>query len=314
MANKNLSKAKAAKNDEFYTQYKDIESELSHYSAWFNGKKVLANCDDYRVSNFVKYFIDNYWELGLTGFTAVCYDNGTGAWKMDYDGNVQSIKPLQQNGDFRSPESIELLKQADVVVTNPPFSLFREYVAQLMEYDKKFLVIGNKNAVITKEIFPLIKNNKIWLGYTTPNEFKTPDGEITKKVTGLCRWFTNISTTKRSEKLILGKHYKPEDYPKYDNYDAINVDKIADIPLDYHDVIGVPVTFIDKYCPDQFEIIWKGGDIEWCEKECNFYTPPKENDAELYKKQDKTWRIQNPYFVNNNKIETVYSRIFIKAK
>ena len=266
MANKNLSKAKTAKNDEFYTQYKDIESELSHYAAWFNGKRVLANCDDYRVSNFVKYFIDNYWELGLTSFTAVCYDNGTGAWKMDYDGNVQSIKPLQQNGDFRSPESIELLQQCDVVVTNPPFSLFREYIAQLIEYGKYFLVLGNNNAVTYKEIFPLIKNNQMWLGYSANKtmEFEVPEGytfsredENGKKYGKVpaITWFTNIPTTKRSEKLILGKKYKPEEYPHYDNYDAIEVSKVVDIPVDYEGVMGVPITFLDKYCPEQFEIV-----------------------------------------------------------
>ena len=168
---------------------------------------------------------------------------------------VNGQKIIYKAGDFRSPSGIRLLKQADIVVTNPPFSLFREYIALLMKHNKKFLIIGNKNAITYKEFFPLLKDNKVWIGYNQPNKFKTATGEITSKVTGLTRWFTNLDIDKRHEDLIFYKEYNSEDYPMYDNYDAINVNKVADIPKDYDGVMGVPITFLDKYNPKQFEII-----------------------------------------------------------
>lgn len=263
MANKNLSAAKKAKNDEFYTQLFDIENEIKHYKPFFEGKTVYLNCDDPEWSNFWKFFELNFVEYKLKRLISTHYETDKPSYMLEIigdqngDGKIDAndiVKtPLQQNGDFRSPESIELLKQADVVVTNPPFSLFREYIAQLMEFDKKFLVIGSWNAVTYKEIFPLIKNNKIWLGYNAVKEFRQPDGNMKKF--GNITWFTNIPTTKRSEKLILGKKYKPEEYPRYDNYNAIEVSKVVDIPVDYEGVMGVPITFLDKYCPEQFEIV-----------------------------------------------------------
>ena len=270
MANKNLNTAKKAKNDEFWTLMPDIEKEVSQYKDQFEDKVIYCNCDDYRWSNFYKYFKDHFKEYKLKRLIASCL---TGEY-ASYDGNVETTGKLQ-NGDFRKEESIELLKQADIVVTNPPFSLFREYVAQLIKYKKKFLIIGNQNAIAYKEIFPLIKDNKIWLGYrsssgggwfTTPKEYEQlvrsgkekatwKDDNGTFLVNCPEVWFTNIPHNKRNEKLILIAKYDSKKYPKYDNYDAIEVGKVADIPKDYNGVMGVPISFLDKYNPSQFEII-----------------------------------------------------------
>lgn len=263
--NKNLTQAKKAKNDEFFTLISDIEKELKHYKKYFEGKVVYCNCDDPEESNFWKFFELNFEEYKLKKLISTHYDAEKPTYKLelfaDVDGDGKITKgdiiktPLKQNGDFRSEESINLLKESDIVVTNPPFSLFREYVAQLMKYKKKFLIIGNKNAINCKEIFPLIKDEKIWLGYYCPNEFRLPNGDTTKKVNGLCRWFTNLDIKKRHKDLILYKKYTAKDYPKYDNYDAIEVGKVADIPKDYNGVMGVPITFLDSYNPKQFEIV-----------------------------------------------------------
>jgi hypothetical protein len=286
MANITLQAARKAKKDEFYTQLSDIENELKHYTEHFKGKTVLCNCDDPRVSNFFKYFADKFKTLGLKKLIATCFKSNTPdlfsenkeekAVYLIYNGEQignapdyakTNVQKLKGNGDFRSQECIELLKQADIVVTNPPFSLFREYVAQLIEYDKKFIIIGNQNAITYKEIFSLIKENKIWFGYgftggathfinknyidyATAGNHK--QGMI--RVSGVV-WFTNLDIKKRHEDIILCKHYTPEEYPKYDNYNAINVDKTAEIPYDYDGAMGVPITFMDKYNPKQFEII-----------------------------------------------------------
>lgn len=289
MANKTLTLAKKAKNDEFYTQLGDIERELKHYKQHFKGKTVLCNCDDPRVSNFFKYFALNFELLGLKRLIATCYkskeinifsqNNSEQAVYIVYEGDKNNnhivdneeieVKPLKGDGDFRSKECIELLKQADVVVTNPPFSLFREYITQLIEYDKSFIVIGNYNAITYKEIFPLIKNNKLWLGngFSGGNAYfniiptgRTFANGVYDESTQLvkfrnCCWYTNLDIKKRHEELILYKRYSPEEYPKYDNYDAINVNKTKEIPMDYDGIMGVPITFMDKYNPKQFEII-----------------------------------------------------------
>lgn len=270
MSNKNLNSGKKAKNNEFYTRYEDIEKELKYYD--LKGKSIYCNTDDYRKSNFVKYFVDNFNRLGIGRITATCFDNGDGAYMYQYDGINAIQRKLEGNGDFRSAECVELLKQSDVVVSNPPFSLFRDFVAQLVKYDKKFLVVGNMNAITFKEIFPLIKENKLWVGistfnngmyFTIPNDYEYKDtykfkreidGKKVMRVASIC-WFTNIEHSKRTYPLDLYKKYNPKDYPKYDNYDAINVDKVTDIPMDYDGVMGVPVTFLDKYCPIQFEIV-----------------------------------------------------------
>jgi hypothetical protein len=207
----------------------------------------------------------NFEFLGLKKLITTGYkENGKGV-KLVYTGDKNGNKypdfdeievtELEGNGDFRSPECIELLKECDIVVTNPPFSLFREYVAQLVEYGKQFLIIGNKNAITYKEIFPLIKDNKLWLGISSPNEYKLPNGEITKQVNGLCKWFTNMGHDRRNMPFDLYMHYSNEYFPKYDNYDAIEVSKTCDIPMDYDGAMGVPITFLDKYCPEQFEIV-----------------------------------------------------------
>ena len=287
--NKNLHSAKSNKKDEFYTQLADIENELKHYRHHFKGKTVFCNCDDPRVSNFFHYFSHRFEDLGLKKLITTCYKNqdmdlfstheSEKAVMLVYEGDKNGdripnaeeigITELQGDGDFRSAESIALLKEADIVVTNPPFSLFREYVAQLMEFDKKFLIIGNQNAITYKEIFSLIKDNRLWLGYKAGDmSFKVPsdyemretrswrdeEGNNWRSLGNAC-WFTNLDIAKRHEDLDLYKTYTPEEYPKYDNYDAINVDKTKDIPADYAGAMGVPITFLDKYNPEQFEIL-----------------------------------------------------------
>ena len=250
-SNENLNKAKAAKNDEFYTRLQDIEKELKHYTEHFKGKVVYCNCDDANRSNFFKYFSTNFQKLGLKKLiTSGLKDNGTGIVAIQKGDDIDIY---DGNGDFRSEECIEFLKEADIVVTNPPFSLFREYVAQLMQYGKKFLIIGNMNTITYKEIFSYIKNNELWLGITSVKDFIQPNGEI-KKFGNIC-WFTNLEHNKRNEELILYKHYSPTEYPKYENADAIEVGKVAEIPMDYGGVCGVPISFLDKYCPNQFRIV-----------------------------------------------------------
>lgn len=287
--NKSLSSAKNNKEDEFYTQLPDIEKELKYYRNHFKDKVVYCNCDDPRVSNFFVYFSLNFEKLGLKKLVTTCYknqerdlfsqNNSESAIYLEYNGdkngnnipdpNEIGTIDLKGDGDFRSKESIDLLTQADIVVTNPPFSLFREFIAQLIEHDKKFIIVGSQNAVTYKEIFTLIKENKIWLGNNSGDmEFKVPDyyeeratryrqdktGQKWRSLGNIC-WFTNLDISKRHEDLILYKTYNEEEYPTYDNYDAINVNKVAEIPMDYKGAMGVPITFLDKYNPNQFEII-----------------------------------------------------------
>ena len=259
MANANLHKAKEVKNDEFYTQLEDVAKEVVHYKHHFKDKIVLCNCDDPTWSAFWKYFHLNFAELGLKKLVSTHYDVENVTYKMEYTGGddndteVGVKTQLEGNGDFRNKECLDLLDECDIVVTNPPFSLFREYVAVLMEHKKKFLIIGNKNAITYKEFFPLLKDDEVWIGCTNVKEFLQPDGSIKKF--GNIGWFTNLDVAKRHEKLILWKKYTQEEYPKYDNYDAINVDKVSEIPCDYDGVMGVPITFLDKYNPEQFEIV-----------------------------------------------------------
>ena len=265
--NSNLNRAKKARNDEFFTQFSDIENELKHYKEHFNGKVVYCNCDDPRQSNFVKYFKINFDQLGLKKLIATGYKKDCRGIKLVLDSDNKKIDELEGDGDFRSEECVKLLDEADIVVTNPPFSLFREYVAQLVKHDKKFLIIGNMNNVTYKEIFPLIKNNKVWLGFGTDSWYRVPDDfddrpgvkiEDGKKYFKVkSRWFTNLDVKKHHEFLTLTEKYDPAKYPKFDNYDAINVDKVNDIPKDWDGVMGVPITFLGKYNPEQFEIVGK---------------------------------------------------------
>ena len=294
--NKSLHAANRAKNEEFYTELADIDKELRHYKHHFKNKTVYCNCDDPRVSNFFHYFSHNFETLGLKKLMATCYksqaadlfsqNDSEQAVYLIYEGDKNGnrvpdpseiqVLPLKGDGDFRSEECIALLKQADIVVTNPPFSLFREYVAQLVEYGKKFLIIGNKNAITYKEIFPLIKDDKMWLGVTpmgtdmlfgvpehyaetlvqtkkSGSSYRIIDGEV--KARAQACWFTNLDHDKRHEELILYKRYTSEEYPHYENYDAVDVSKVAEIPCDFDGAMGVPITFLDKYNPEQFEII-----------------------------------------------------------
>ena len=253
----NLNKAKKAKNDEFYTLYSDVEKELAHYQQHFKGKIVYCNCDNPEWSAFWRYFHINFSAMGLKKLIATYKGNPT--YKMEYTGGIDidvtvSLRsPLKGDGDFRSQECLDILKVADIVVTNPPFSLFREYVAQLMEYGKKFIIIGSKNAITYKDFFPLLKDNKVWIGYNNVNDFQQPDGSFKKF--GNIGWFTNLGIKKRHEKIVLRKIYTPEEYPTYDNYEAINVNKTVEIPSDYDGIMGVPISFLDKYNPNQFEIV-----------------------------------------------------------
>jgi len=281
-SNKYLRKANVAKKDEFYTQLVDIENELKHYKDQFRGKVVFCNCDDPKESNFVKYFSMNFEHLRLKKLIATHYKDANlftkdPPYKLEYTGDKNGnrmpdpsefITEMIGTGDFRSQECVDLLKGANVVVTNPPFSLFREYVAQLIKYNKKFLIIGNTNALTYKEIFKLIKDNKIRTGYTNFNVgmfFVVPDdwekfhhiddnGKKIARVSTSC-WFTNLKVEKDNEDIILYKKYNPKEYPKYDYYNAIEVSKVADIPMNYLGAMGVPVTFIDKYNPKQFDIL-----------------------------------------------------------
>ena len=362
MPNNDLRNAQRNKADEFYTQLVDIEQELKHYKAFFRGKIVLCNCDDPYESNFFKYFAMHFNDLGLKKLIATCYaespiegtqlslfdtpeagssnqayrieivkvedNNGDGAIDLAdvehlllYDKNT--LKTLRQGGDFRSEECIELLKEADVVVTNPPFSLFREYVAQLMEYDKKFIIIGNINAITYKEFFPLIMHNKVWIGcsihsgdraFYVPDDYPLnaagcgidKDGRKYIRVKGV-RWYTNIDYSERHEGITAYKRYSADEYPHYDNYDAIEVSKTIDIPYDYDGVMGVPITFLDKYSPEQFEIIGMAkrgaGD-------------PALKTKVYTKEQYKNYSDLNagPVLIENGVPRNTYPRVLIKKK
>ena len=373
MANKNLNAAKTAKKDEFYTQLTDIERELQHYWPHFRDKVVLCNCDDPYESNFFKYFALRFNQLGLKKLICTCYNgspvqgnelllhfdgfdseptkiaykveitevrdlNGDGAvdlsdvrYLLQNDKNVLSIL---KTGDFRDPECIELLKQADIVVTNPPFSLFREYIGQLMEYGKKFLIIGHMNAIHYKEIFPLLQENKIWTGYgfNLSLVYKSPyenvleanrkfvrqkgfDPDECIKVPGIC-WYTNLDHNKRHEELDLVCHYSPDEYPTYANYNAIEIDRVTNIPIDYNGTMGVPTTFIDKYNPEQFELIGCADDQDWL-RSIGVQIMGKETINKLRSQGNMahvTANMNSLYYIKDNKVFLPYSRIFIRNK
>lgn len=272
MANTSLNTAQKTKSDEFYTLYPDIEQQITQYNPEiFRDKIVYCNCDDYHKSNFFKFFFDNFEQLGLKKLIATAFCEKSCGLVAEVSQDGKHYGRLKGDGDFRSDECISYLKQADIVVTNPPFSLFREYVAQLIEYNKSFLIIGSKNAITYKEIFPLIKNNQMWLGpaFNRGNAFfKVPKDNLRNYANGVydaesglvkfrnVSWYTNLDFQARHEELILyKKHYgNEEEYPKYDNYDAINVDKKADIPCDYFEEMGVPITYLDKHNPELFTL------------------------------------------------------------
>ncbi len=368
--NAGLRNANRAKKDEFYTQLSDIEKELKHYKAQFKNKVVYCNADDPFESNFFKYFASNFNALELKKLIATSYfpspitggqlplfeieglkpegkepfkieinevkdNNKDGAvdlsdveWLLKNDKNIAT--PLKENGDFRSNESIKILKEADIVVTNPPFSLFREFVRQLEEYNKKFVILGNMNAITYKEIFKLIKENKIWSGYgfnlslvyKTPYENTlesnrkfviakgyNPDKYI--KVPAV-NWFTNLDIKKRHEDLILYKKYNEIDYQKYENFNAINIDKVADVPIDYDGNMGVPITFVDKYNPEQFEIIGLGISNSGREIGVRPYT---EEHKKYRKEVQKRGAVDGDlYIIEKGIVKVPYARILIKHK
>ena len=376
-----LSQAKVAKNDEFYTQYADIQKEVNAYIEYnpdvFRGKTILLPCDDPEWSNFTKFFAQNFEYFGLkklistsfaiesknykTDWQPTLFETENPRFKadktrvcgkiftLDHDTNASGRIDiddlewdyLEGDGDFRSSEVTALRDEADIIITNPPFSLFREFLAWIMEANKQFAIIGNMNAITYKEVFPLIKENKIWIdnpfvrgaGYfTSPMEldksmsyFNSHDyREGFIRVPGV-RWFTNIELGRRhqpmqlmtmSENLKFSKKLNGQnEYYHYDNYDAIEVPFTELIPRDFDGIMGVPISFLDKYCPDQFEIIWRGGDMEWAENECTFFTKPEDDKAEIYKQRDRTWRVQNPYLLDSDGFaQTVYQRIFIRKK
>jgi hypothetical protein len=382
MASSSLHDAKRNKNDEFYTQLSDIERECNHYTTHFRGKTILCNCDDPYTSNFFKHFAMSFNTFGLKRLIAASYDPspiaGTqlpfdeiagmkGSDKKAYvfdatemPDNLEDtkrlmktvkevVRPLQGNGDFRSAECIELLKQADIVVTNPPFSLFREYVAQLVEYGKKFLIIGNKNAIACKEVFPLVQENRLWVGYTpmstdllfdvpgvyaqellankkASSAYRIVDGVVKGRSQAI--WYTNLDHKKRHEDLLLYKTYSPDEYPHYDNYDAIEVSKTMEIPMDYDGVMGVPISFLDKYNPDQFEIL--GATQRGCHdkvpdiKKYDDYWEMKPNGKPTGSSGGKTNENANlvgndgkrNYFTNKDGhiIQSAYLRIFIRHR
>ena len=299
-----LNSAGTLRKDEFYTQYEDVAAELTNYAERLRGKRVFCNCDDPIQSAFVQFFVANFNELGLKELTATSYSgsklawedakfdkinqaqkavitnvvdgsvlqpDGSVSWKRLFDLEGNELTNLRGDGDFRSAECVELLEGADLVATNPPFSLFREYVGLLLAHKKDFIILGNMNASTYKEVFPLFKENKVWYGESIRSgdrKFHVPDtypldaagcgvdesGRRFIRVKGV-RWFTNLQNGWRSERLELTATYKPNAYPQYENYDAIEVGRVADIPIDYGGVMGVPITFLDKFCPDQFEIL-----------------------------------------------------------
>ena len=382
MANSNLTKAKNAKNDEFYTQYQDIEKEIMAYLDYdpntFKNKTILLPCDDPEWSNFTKFFAQNFERFGLKKLISTSYAPDSKLYKNNYQPTLfetespkfdekKTIKNgkiftldhdksgdckidvndlewtyLKGDGDFKSEEIKKLRDEADIIITNPPFSLFRDFLAWIVEANKKFVIVGSKNVITYKEVFPLIKANKMWVGTTSFSKdmlFISPEkvdpttkpSSATRIVDGIVYlrspsvWYSNLDHGRRHQSLPLmsmqdnikfskHKEIKGKEYQKYDNYNAIDVPFTDAIPTDYDGVMGVPISFLDKYCPEQFEIIWRGGDIEWAEKECNFFTPPSQDKATEYKKQDVTWRIQNPYLLTDGKVRTVYQRILIKSK
>ena len=356
--NRNLSDAKLAKEDEFYTQLADIEREMRHYKEHFKGKVVYLNCDDPRVSNFFHYFSYNFEKLGLKKLLATCYKSQTAdlfsqgdseeAIYLEYDGDTNQnnvpdvkeigIRPLKGDGDFRSAESIELLKQADIVVTNPPFSLFRAYVTQLMEYEKDFVILANQNSLTTKGIFELVHNNKLWLGYNNGDmAFKVPDyypprktrfwmdedGQRWRSFGTMC-WLTNLDIAKRHSELPLFRSYDPDLYPHYDNFDAIDVGSYKDIPVDYDGVMGVPGGFLTKHNPDQFEIV--GITKTWFGSATKKYGTQVQvsadgTESEVTKLNDgAALKVATPpsnktyYMVNGEYFIQTFPRILIKAR
>ena len=322
--NRALGEARAAKNDEFYTRREFIEAELQHYFPHFRGKVVYCNCDDPKISEFYKYFKGQFHFLGLRRLITTCYKNQDSelfskhdkesAVSVEYDGIKENIRFLRGDGDFRSPESIELLQKADIICTNPPFSLFREYVVQLVAEKKRFLIIGNFGAVSYKDIFRLFKEEKLWLGMSPRSmNFDTPnDGE--KCVNAV--WYTNLPHKKRTEPLILTERYSESAYPKYENYDAIEVAKVAKIPRDYAGLMGVPITFLEKWNPKQFEILGVPENLDIYGLKTQTYTTQEKKDAYFAKfGKPGTYDLDAAgVLMESGILHKKYGRVFIRNK
>ena len=381
MSNTNLVQAKRAKNDEFYTQFNDIEAEMTAYYEYnhevFRNKIILMPCDDPEWSNFVRFFATNFKRYGIKALISTSYaESGTNdkltdieknspyydakkhkthgklfvmTGDMNGDGRIDSDdvsfqKYLEGDGDFRSEEVTKLRDEADIIVTNPPFSLFREFLNWIMKGDKQFAIIGNMNAITYKEAFSFIEQNKMWLGTTSPKEFIEPNGEVKKF--GNINWFTNLDHGLRHEKMILdtmannlrfnkilkkklARYGADNQYPKYDNYNAIEVPVVKCIPSDYDGIMGVPITFLDKYNPEQFEILGEANGRKDFDKRA--WPTIKYQNAKQYSSSGKitngskantgaTLRVDNPqgtYYTADNidyKVIVMYARILIKAK
>ena len=336
--NSNLHKAKKAKNDEFYTQSEDIENELKNYRSHFKGKKVFCNCDDPKESNFFQFFAKNFEFFGLEKLTTTHFRDDQPTYKLIVDRQLDVNKDgkineddaisykLSQNGDFRSDEAIAILEESDIVVTNPPFSLFREYINQLFEYDKKFIIIGNNNALGWSDVFPRIRDNEMWLGvnsnktlkFRVPDSYKgtvESDGKKYGSVPAIS-WFTNIDHKRRHEDIVIHKPYNSSNYPKYDNYDAIEVSRVENIPVDYDGLMGVPITFLVKYNPKQFEIVGLGQGNLFKELDSDGLSAAF---VDLYYEQGNTGVIKENHpmlgFVGaDGKAKVPYSRIIIRKR
>lgn len=340
--NARLHGAKRKKNGEFYTQLSDIEEELCHYADAFRGKTVLCNCDDPRVSNFFKYFCLNFEHFGLKRVIATCYKNqnpdlfstnaAEKACYLIYDGNNSGnmpdwdkveVLPLQEDGSFDSKECISLLEQADMVVTNPPFALFRDFLSLLISHNKQFIIIGNKNSLTYKDVFSYIQQGKLWLGRRSINKDmwfilpddaedyeKIVDGKKLKHESAI--WLTNIDYRERHEPMILGKRYTPEAYPHYFNYDAINISKVVDIPTDYYGIMGVPITFLGEYCPEQFELIGLGIANLGLSVGVKPYMP----EHRKYRKEiQRRGTVDGDlYLMNGDEVIVPYARVLIKRR
>lgn len=248
MSNENLHKALKNKNDEFYTRLEDIQKEIINYKKFLMNKKIYLNCDDIN-SNFWKFFVNHFNDFCLKSVTSTSLDG----IKRIYDGNIIIEESLKEGGSFYSNECINIMKEQDVIITNPPFSLFRKLIVLLVNLHKDFIIIGNENTLSSIEVFPLFKDQKIFLGYNSIKEFDTPDGK-TKKF-GNIKWFTSFNIDKIYPNITFKKLYNENDYPQYDNYAAINVDKVVDIPADYQGIMGVPVSFLSKCNPMEFKIL-----------------------------------------------------------
>jgi hypothetical protein len=289
MSNQNLLNARKNKNDEWYTLYTDIEAELVHYKEQLQDKIIYCNCDNSN-SNFIKFLNNIKSDWGIKDI-----------WHTSIDEGIS----------FDSEYAKELIDKCDIIISNPPFSMFRQYVDLII--NKKFLIIGNKNCINYNNILHYFQQNLIWTGYTQPSKFNTPNGD-SKTVSGLCRWFTNLEVNKNNIFIPFAK-YSPLKYPKYENFDAIEVCRCVDIPCDYDGIMGVPITFIDVYNPNDFKILGRSGDIEWAKNQCDFFTPPTKEQQHIYKKIYPTYRVQNSYLVNiDESIKFLYYRLFIKRK